>query len=138
MSRHRTLSWFYRLSRGRQAVLLANPHGYLSEDVARSISGHTVLTHADERRQKPPQWQLRAADANLLEDERLRLDEWWEGLPERARTALIGCRTGHVPPEYRETVLDLIPGGVPRGADLDTAFELTGIVAAYIEMIVRT
>jgi len=138
MGRRRTLSWFYRLDRGAQAGLLAKPHGYLSDEVAQSISDRAVVTHADERRQTRPQWQLRTEDANLLEDERLRLDDWWGGLPDSARVALIRCRTGQVPYEYRETLLELIPGGVPRRVDLDTPFELTGIAAAYIEMIVRT
>jgi hypothetical protein len=42
---------------------------------------------------------------------------------------------GHVPHGYREAVLDLVPGGAPPDTDLNAAFELSGIAAAYIEMV---
>ena len=32
-------------------------------------------------------------------------------------------------------MLDLVPGGAPPDTDLNTAFELSGIAAAYIEMV---
>lgn len=135
MSSHRKLSWFFRLDRSVQALLLANPHGYLPDGVAGAIRGHTMLAHRDETPQTPQQWHLRAAEANLLEDERLRLDAWWNDLPDSACAALIACRAGGVPAEYREAVLDAHPGGVRPGTDLDLGFDLSGIAAAYIEMV---
>ncbi|WP_084356436.1 hypothetical protein [Mycolicibacterium wolinskyi] len=135
MRRNRTLSWFYRLGRGAQAALLAKPHAYLPDDVAAEIPGHTVLAHRDETPQLPRRWQLRPAEANLLEDERHRLDDWWNDLPRHARSALIECRGDRVPPEYRAAVLDVIPGGAPAGVDLNTPFALSGIAAAYVDMV---
>jgi hypothetical protein len=89
MSKDRTLSWFFRLRREVQAVLLASPHGYLPHGVAGTIPDHTVLAHRDETAQNPRRWLLRPAEANLLEDERVRLDEWWNDLPNSARSALL-------------------------------------------------
>lgn len=83
----------------------------------------------------PRRWQLRSAEANLLEDERLRLDAMWRGLSPSTRDALVKSRGGQVPPQGREAILDLMPGGVPLGADLDEAFDLSGIAAAYVEMV---
>lgn len=135
MGRDRTLSWLYQLDRGVQAVLLANPHGFLPAGVAADISDHTVVAHRNESPRKPVQWQLRSAEANLLEDERLRLDQWWKDLPDSTRVALVACRTGEIPQEYREALLDVIPGGVPAGTDLDSAFDMSGIAVAYVEMV---
>ena len=135
VNKDRTLSWFFRLQREVQAIVLASPHGYLPHGVAGTIPDHTVLAHRDETPQNPRRWLLRPAEANLLEDERLRLDEWWNDLPNSARSALLESRAGHVPHGYREAVLDLVPGGAPPDTDLNTAFELSGIAAAYIEMV---
>jgi len=122
MNKDRTLSWFFRLQREVQAIVLASPHGYLPHGVAGTIPDHTVLAHRDETPQNPRRWLLRPAEANLLEDERLRLDEWWNDLPNSARSALLESRAGHVPHGYREAVLDLVPGGAPPDTDLNTAY----------------
>ena len=137
MSRRQSLSWFYRLDRGEQARLLANPHGYLPGDVAGRITAHTVAARGDESSRAPRQWLLRAAEANLLEDERLRLDVWWSDLSAAARSSLIASRGSGVPREHREAVLDVVPGGLPAGVDLDIAFPISGIAAAYLEMITQ-
>jgi hypothetical protein len=135
MRRDRTLTWFHRLGRGHQAALLANPHGYVPEKVAREIPKHTILSRRNESTRHPEQWLLHSAEANLLEDERHRLDKWWRELPVQARSALVDSRGGKVPREHREAVLDLIPGGVRPGTDLDVAFEMPAIAAAYLEML---
>ncbi|CAJ1498741.1 hypothetical protein [[Mycobacterium] burgundiense] len=134
MGNRRSLSWFYQLDRADQAVLLARPHGYLPDGVAAKIEGHTVPAGRDGTPDATPRWQLRSAEANLLEDERLRLDAMWRGLSPGTRAELVASRGGPVPAHCREAILDLLPGGVPPGTDLDVAFDLTGIVAAYVEM----
>jgi hypothetical protein len=129
------LTWFYRLDRQVQADLLANPHGYLRDGVAAEITAHTVRSYRDEKPQESRLWQLRSAEANLLEDERLRLDRWWRDLPDEARSALVASRDGAVPRAFRATVLDLHPGALSPATDLDVEFSLSGIAAAYVEMV---
>ncbi len=114
---------------------MGRPHGYLPDGVAAEIRGHTVPADRGGNRAAPRRWQLRSAEANLLEDERLRLDTMWQAMPSSTRAALLGSRGGQVPPQCREAILDLMPGGVPPGADLDASFELSGIAAAYVEMV---
>lgn len=137
MSRKNDLSWFYGLERAEQALLLANPHGYLPGDIAGRITAHTTAARGDESSQSPRQWLLRAAEANLLEDERHRLDAWWSNLSAAARSALIASRGSGIPREHREAVLDVVPGGLPAGVDLDIAFPISGMAAAYLEMVVN-
>lgn len=129
------LAWFYRLDRRMQADLLANPHGYLPDAVAAEIPSHTVRSYRDEKPQESRLWQLRSAEANLLEDERLRLDRWWRELPDEARAALVTSRDGTVPRAWRATVLDLQPGDMSPETDLETEFTVSGIAAAYIDMV---
>ncbi|WP_234820703.1 hypothetical protein [Mycolicibacterium goodii] len=80
-------------------------------------------------------WQLRSAEANLLEDERLRLDRWWRELPDEARSALVMSRGRSVPRAWRAAVLDLHSDGLTPGTDLEAEFRMSGIAAAYIEMV---
>ncbi|AQA01842.1 hypothetical protein BVC93_04630 [Mycobacterium sp. MS1601] len=135
MRRDRTLTWFYRLHRGHQAALLANPHGYVPHSVAVSIAAQTVRARSNEAVQHPGRWLLRSFEANLLEDERHRLDDWWDRLLPEVQSALLACRASQVPREHREAVLDLMPGGIRAGTDLDEDFEMSGIAAAYLEMV---
>lgn len=128
------MAWLYQLDRAQQASLLANPHGYLPVDIAERIVGHVHPAHLDETPQRP-RWHLRSAEANLLEDERLRLDDWWHGLSEEARDDLLTTRHTAVPERHRASVLDLVPGGITPGIDLDVSFRASGIVAAYLEMV---
>lgn len=137
MTRTPPLAWLYQLDRSQQAALLANPHGYLPFGVVDRIAGHIAVARRDETPQQP-RWQLRAAEANLLEDERLRLDDWWGALPPAAREELLATRHTAVPEQYRESVLDLVPGGIPSGTDMETSFMASGIAAAYLEMVHRT
>ncbi|MBU8812735.1 hypothetical protein [Mycolicibacterium goodii] len=134
-SKHSPLAWFYRLDRRMQADLLANPHGYLPDGVAAAIASHTVRSYRDEKPQESRLWQLRSAEANLLEDERLRLDRWWRELPDEARSALVMSRGGSVPRAWRAAVLDLHSDGLTPGTDLEAEFRMSGIAAAYIEMV---
>jgi hypothetical protein len=135
MRRDRTLSWFHRLDLGQQAALLADPHGYLREGVAAAIRPHTEPARHDETLQYPRRWLLRSAEANLLEDERHRLDKWWQDLTPEVRSALIECRAEAVPREHRKAVLESAPGGMRPGTDLDIGFEMTDMAAAYLEMV---
>lgn len=136
MTRTPPLAWLYQLDRSQQAALLAKPHGYLPASVVDRIAGHTTLTRRDETPQQP-RWQLRTAEANLLEDERLRLDAWWGALPRAAREELVATRHTAVPERYRESVLDLVPGGISTGTDTKSPFTASGIAAAYLEMVHR-
>lgn len=135
MRRDRTLSWFHQLDLGQQAALLADPHGYLPDDVAKTIRPHIDVSRPDETKQYPRRWLLRSAEANLLEDERLRLDDWWQHLPSGVRSALIECRAEVVPREYRKAVLESAPGGLHPKADLTIEFDMTEMTSAYLEML---
>lgn len=135
MRRDRTLSWFHRLDLGQQAALLADPHGYLPDGVAEEIRPHVDSARHDETVQYPRRWLLRSAEANLLEDERHRLDDWWQDLAPEVRAALIECRADAVPREHREAVLESAPGGVHPRADLDIGFDMTEMTSAYLEMM---
>lgn len=130
------MAWLYQLDRTQQAALLANPHGYLPVSVVDRITGHVDLVRRDET-PHPQRWQLRSADANLLEDERLRLDDWWSALPAHARSDILATRHTEVPEQYRETVLDLVSGGISAETDLGASFRASGIAAAYLEMVYR-
>jgi hypothetical protein len=134
MIRKSPLSWFYKLELPVQVALLAHPHGYVSEDVAVAIPRRTESVRHDERPQVRRRWHLRSAEANHLEDERLRLDRWWKHLPHGTRQALVRHRSFEVPARYRDVIVELDPDGVPPNPSVETPFMLTGIAAAYIEM----
>ena len=129
------MAWLYQLDRHQQAALLANPHGFLPASVVERIADRTDLARRDETPQRA-RWQLRSAEANMLEDERLRLDDWWTTLSPAARAELLATRHTAVPEQYREAVLDMVPGGGMRSTvDLSDPFRASGIVAAYLEMV---
>ncbi|OBF10500.1 hypothetical protein [Mycobacterium sp. ACS4331] len=135
MGRIQPLTWFFTLEMRVQAKLLAHPHGYLSEAVAASIPRRADLVRDDDSRQRSRRWQLRSAEAIRLEEERLRLDGWWTSLCELTRRALLDHRGAQVPARYRDAVADLDPRGAPPSGDADAPFALTGITAAYVEMV---
>jgi hypothetical protein len=82
-------------------------------------------------------WRLSPSEANALEDERLRLDQWWEGRSEAERAALIEHRGGQLPGELRDAVKDHIPGGLALGDDLVGPFTMPPLMVAYVEMVAR-
>lgn len=136
MGRVHPLTWFFNLEVRVQAKLLAHPHGYLPEAVAKKIPRRTDPVR-DRNPADPPRWHLRSAEAIRLEEERLRLDSWWRNLADRTRNALLEHRSGSVPAKYWDAVLDLDPRGAPAGTDLKAPFELSGITAAYVEMVAQ-
>lgn len=131
MRRDRTLSWFSRLDRAERAALLANPHGYVPSTAARRIAAHTTSTHRGETRQL--RWLLKSFEANRLEDERHRLDDWWARLAPDVRADLVDHRSAEVPRAHREAVLDLMPGGVRQDDDLERGFPMPDVVTAYLD-----
>ena len=118
-----------------QVALLAHPHGYVSESVAASIPRRAESVRHDERPQKRRRWHLRSAEANHLEDERLCLDRWCKHLPDGTQDALVRHRSAEVPARYRDAIVELDPDGAPPGGVPGVPFQLSGIAAAYVEMM---
>lgn len=129
-------SWFYQQDIRVQAALLADPHGYLPEGVAPLIPGHVLMVYWVQS-EGPRRWQLQPAEAAALADECRRLDEWWRGLSEDARAAIVEHRADLVPGEYRSAVGTLMPGGATVADDLVGPFRLPPMVVAYAEMIAQ-
>lgn len=137
MTQEQPLSWFYQLRRDHQVALLANPHGSLPRGLAELLVDRIYMAYWTEQQDDTWHWQLHAAEANALEDERLRLDQWWGRRSGAERAALIEHRGGLIPGEYREAVKDHIPGGVILADDLVGPFPLPTMMAAYVEMRAR-
>ncbi|MCV7435072.1 hypothetical protein [Mycolicibacterium bacteremicum] len=135
MTRTPPLAWLYRLDRHQQAELLAKPHAYLPATVAHRITGQTNLDPRD-CTARPPRRQLRPEQANLLEEERLRLDDWWSALPAATRADLLRTRHTAVPERHRSAVLAMTPGEHHASrTDAANPHRVSGIVAAYLEMV---
>lgn len=128
------LSWFFQIDRATQAALLARPHGYLPDGMA-TAGEHVVAAHHNENRQRPRRWLLRSTEANLLEEERLRLDSWWGTLSQDEQASFIEYRDGRqVPHEHRSSALSLLPAGAAAGDGADLDVKLPKIAVAYLEM----
>jgi hypothetical protein len=78
-------------------------------------------------------------EANALEDERRRPDQWWSNRSEDEQEALTEHRASLIPDEFREAVKDLVLGGVPIGDENDFTgpFRLPPMMAPDVEMIAR-
>lgn len=127
---------FTQLPIEHRAALLANPYAPLPQHLVRPLLAHIVSTRWDGG---PDVVRLQQSAARALEDERLRLDQWWERRSEAERAALIEHRGGQLPGELRPAVMDHVPGGVAigDGRDFTGPFAIAPMMAAYVEMVAR-
>ena len=130
---------FAQLSIEHRAALLANPHGALPTHIVERLmrTGHVYTAYWPNGPDSPRAWRLWPSDADALEDERSRLDLWWQRRSEAERAALIEHRGGPIPGELRGAVMDHVPGGVVLGDDLTGPFTMPPMIAAYVEMVAR-
>ncbi|WP_273734179.1 hypothetical protein [Mycolicibacterium septicum] len=128
---------FNHLPLEHRAALLANPHGALPGPLAEKLVGHIYTAHWVNAPNNTRRWRLRPSEATALEDERLRLDQWWERRSESERAALIEHRGGPLPGELRDAVKDHMPGGVVLGDDLTGPFTMPPLMVTYVEMVAR-
>lgn len=87
---------FAQLPIEHRAALLANPHGALPPQLADRLLAHAYTAYWVNGPGGASRWQVWPSEANVLEDERWRLDQWWQRRSEAERAALIEHRGGRL------------------------------------------
>jgi len=139
MTQRRPLSWLDHLSVDQTAALLANPTSPLPTGLTARILGHAEIVEyfTEDYEDGARRCQLHPVEVKALEEERVRLDDWWNRRSEAERAALIAHRASLIPGECREAVKDLMPDGLRIGDDFTGPFTLPKMVAAYAQLMAR-